>query len=520
MAGGTVNKVVNYVWKSTGAEGVTDGMKKLALQAALVAIAYKTVTAAQDFLVSSTRAAVDANEDMNKFLVVMGDNAHTVNQELETLADTTNRNVFELRALSAGLQDMLVPMGVDRELASGLSSDFTRLAIDLSSFNNVPVGEVMNALKSGLAGLSRPMRNFGVDLRQATVDQELLNMGVLGGYDAATTAERAIAVYNLTVRQSADAQGDAARTADEAANLLVGFSAKVDEAKVKIGDKFLPVIEQLIPRLEELGAEVFPLIMESFSEVADTLLKYGPDIIEVISSLIEAIQWLHQAAEDLSTVSRVFHGVGSLGISEASRGIDELVEAQQVLRENTEFLSGLPIIPTQAQERVSISDILTGLTGIASRAVNAGNSLLTMAQDYEQAQGTIAGAGPLLTAKDLMPEDLDAAKLAETLELARELRIQAAAEAVTIEESRIGKIEELELASFEERAAATRLLADETAGFITTAFLDSWDSALDGAKRFLAQVAEEFAASQLLGLLGAGAKGATGGVGGFLLDMF
>ena len=145
--GSTVNKVVDYEYRTSGAGQAAGQMQGLITKAALLAAAYKAASAATDFMRDSITAAVDANEDWNKFVVVMGENAEAVNAELETFADTTNRNVYELRALSAGIQDMLVPMGVARDEAAGLSTDFVKLATDPYTGSALAFGGLTAALQ-------------------------------------------------------------------------------------------------------------------------------------------------------------------------------------------------------------------------------------------------------------------------------------------------------------------------------------------------------------------------------------
>ena len=50
------------------------------------------------------------------------------------------------------MQDLLVPMGFARDAASEMSKSVTTLAIDLSSFNNIPVDDALLAIRSALIG--------------------------------------------------------------------------------------------------------------------------------------------------------------------------------------------------------------------------------------------------------------------------------------------------------------------------------------------------------------------------------
>ena len=510
--GSTVNKIVDYEYRTSGTQAAGVQFDGLISKAAALAAAYKALDIAIDFTRDSVMAAVDANEDWNKFMVVMGDNAEMVNAQLEEFADTTNRNVYELRALTASVQDMLVPMGVARDEAAQLSTNFVQLATDVGSFNNVGTAEVLNAIQSALAGQSRPLRRFGVDTRVAALESQALAMGIRGTWQELDQATQAQVLYAKIVADTADAQGDATRTADEAANVMRGFQASVDRAKVEIGNNFLPVIEELTPRLEELGAEIFPLIMEAAQEVADALLTYGPEIIDTISDLVEAIQWLKQAAEDAQLASRIIEGIATVGISEGIRGIQELTEAQRIMRENAEWMDSIPFLP-RVQDNGA--DVVGLFNSEADSVTGAGSSFLQMARDYETAQGTIEGAGPLIRDDD--PMGLG------KMDFAERARQQAEAEIAMLEavDAKRAEITEMALMREEEvyteRMMALQGVADQSVGIIVGGFTGGFDQVIDGFKNMLGEMASEFLKSQILGAIFGGGKGlVTGGIGGFL----
>ena len=73
------------------------------------------------------------------------------------------------------LGNMLVPMGIGRKKAAEMSKQLVELAADMASFNNASPEETLDALRSGLAGETEPLRKFGVFLnrrpRQAGGDE-------------------------------------------------------------------------------------------------------------------------------------------------------------------------------------------------------------------------------------------------------------------------------------------------------------------------------------------------------------
>jgi hypothetical protein len=62
---------------------------------------------------------------------------------------------------------------------AGFSTDFTKLASDLSSFNNSTPQEAIDALGAALRGESEPLRKFGVLLSADAIAAEALRMGLV-----------------------------------------------------------------------------------------------------------------------------------------------------------------------------------------------------------------------------------------------------------------------------------------------------------------------------------------------------
>ncbi len=568
--GDGANKAAGGLDKTTlASQQASDGLGGLILKFVSLAAAIAAARQVVNLFTSSVSLAVDANEDMNKFMVVMGDNAGMVNSRLETLADTTNRNVYELRALSSGLQDMLVPMGVERELASELSTDFTRLAIDLSSFNNVPVGEVMNALKSGMAGLSRPMRNFGVDLRMATVNQELLNMNIAGGYEAATTAERAQAIYNLTLSQSADAQGDAARTADEAANVIVGFKAAIEEAQVEIGNEFLPVIETLIPLIRDGLGDALPIVQHIAERIAEDLQRYGPLFIEIFGLMVKQTAFLVEHLEILEKTARgaagpavwlLAEGVEYLGdrnieaaeevkwlstsLETALTPMRQYIESLSTEIEYTENLGGQVEILTNFTKDLTREQITAAMATVELNRVELMRSaslkdgitpgiqaqitaldeyvirLKTLAGTLSSSTGAATGGGGAgrsagreesisLLNEEALLEERHYEKTIAMLEMEMQLKDTMFAKGM---ERRQMELEQVN-AQMEPLISAAQRSTDIMVSSLTGGF----DSIKDGFKNMLQDLAKEWAKSQIMKLLfSGGAKAATGGAGFFI----
>ena len=139
----------------------------------------------------------DIEEMQGKSKVVFGNFRKNVVKELTEFGDAVGRSSFELEEMASSVQDTFVPMGFARGEASKLSVELTKLAVDTASFNNASDTQTMEAFKSALVGNHETVRRFGVVITEATLNQELLNMGIQGGAKAATNAQKVQARLNL-----------------------------------------------------------------------------------------------------------------------------------------------------------------------------------------------------------------------------------------------------------------------------------------------------------------------------------
>jgi hypothetical protein len=74
-------------------------------------------------------------------------------------------------------------------------------------------------------------------------------MGLYDGTGALTAQAKVLATQKLILEQTSDAQGDFARTSKGAANQQRILSAEIEDAKVAIGQAFLPILEAVLPVL-------------------------------------------------------------------------------------------------------------------------------------------------------------------------------------------------------------------------------------------------------------------------------
>jgi len=188
-------------------------------------------------------AAVDLGEQQSKNDQVFRDSS----AEVKAFARTTSTayGMSERAALEAAgtLGNMLVPMGVARRQAAGMSTRLVGLAGDMASFNNASPEKTLDALRAGLSGETEPLRRFGVFLSAARVEQEALKVSGKDNAKKLTQDAKAQAAYNLILRDTKDQHGDVGRTYDSLANAQRRLAAQREEISAIFGKLTLPVLE-------------------------------------------------------------------------------------------------------------------------------------------------------------------------------------------------------------------------------------------------------------------------------------
>lgn len=239
----------------------------------------------------SIKAASDVQELMNLVAVTFGDATDSVVMWASETSDAVQRSRYDLLQAAGDFASFLKPLGVAPEQVKPMSQALAQLTTDIGSFRNMADAEVMTRLFSGMAGETEAVRRLGIDIGVAAVEAELLSLGFEGNFQTATQAQKAVARYNLIMRQTSDAQGDAIRTAGSFENQWKGFLATMRDVRVAIGNHLLPIATRLVSAARNIGIG-FNNLSESGQRTilmfAGIAAAVGPGLI-VLGTLIRLI---------------------------------------------------------------------------------------------------------------------------------------------------------------------------------------------------------------------------------------
>jgi|9_EtaG_2_1085328.scaffolds.fasta_scaffold00224_3 hypothetical protein len=245
--------------------------------------------------------ASGVEEMQAKSSVVFGEFTKTVRSELEAFGDSVGRSTHELEGMAASVQDTFVPLGFARGEAAQLSTQLTKLAVDVASFNNASDTETMAAFQSAIVGNHETVRRFGIIITEATLQQELFRMGINKTSQEATNQEKVQARLNLIMAGTTDAQGDAARTSGSFANQSKALTAALEELAVNVLTPLLPALSGIVGGLVDAtnATNQFLTAIGLLEEQGDATVKSLSRQAEIAVELKEKEDALAKATERL-----------------------------------------------------------------------------------------------------------------------------------------------------------------------------------------------------------------------------
>lgn len=248
----SVSKSIDAVEKNTKSftsriEAMQPAFKKMA---AAGTVAFAAISAG---VYKTTQSAAIAEGSWNKFNTVFGEGADDMRAFIDNIRKEMPTATHEIARMGADLQDLLVPMGLARDQAQGLTQGFLDVANKVAAFNDVDPTEVLAAFKSGLSGSSEPLRRFGINALDSSIELEAMETGLLAvgqkltDLDPITRSQiKAQALLTLSVKQSADAINGFEVNNDSLIRRQQDLQARIAELSVTLGNMFLPILDQIV----------------------------------------------------------------------------------------------------------------------------------------------------------------------------------------------------------------------------------------------------------------------------------
>lgn len=254
-------------------------------------------------------------ENMNLFTVAMGKSADEGKRLAFNLQKVLGIDAGEAMRYMGLFKQITTSFGVVSKQSTVMSENLTQLGYDIASYFNISTEKSFEKLQSGLAGQTRALREIGIDISQARLQQELYNLGIREKVSNLSQADKAELRYIAIMKQSTNAQGDMARTIQTPANALRILRAQFQITSRAIGSAFIPALQAILPPI----TAVIQIIGELASELAAFLGFELPKID--YSKMDTGVSGIADNAEKAST------GIGNIGknAKESKKEMDNLI---------------------------------------------------------------------------------------------------------------------------------------------------------------------------------------------------
>lgn len=238
---------------------------------------------------SMVQSASDFEENLNKVDVAFGNSANAVKEWSNTAIKQFGLSKNQALQATSLFGDMATSMGLTKPAAAEMSMSLAGLAGDLASFKNVSIDQAMTALNGVFTGETESLKQLGIVMTETNLEEFASKTGKV--YSQMSQAEKVQLRYNYVMEMTKNAQGDYARTADGTANSLRTFQGSVDNLKIALGERLLPILTPLIQnatKLVDAFANASPVIQNTVLIIGGIMAVMGP-LLVVFGTVIKSI---------------------------------------------------------------------------------------------------------------------------------------------------------------------------------------------------------------------------------------
>lgn len=372
------------------ADGATLNVRKFGKEALLGAasaggLALGAAAAAAgviNFGKETVTAATSLNESINAVNVVFGDAADGVLAIGENAATSFGLAQSEFNGFAVQFSNFATTIAEQegRDVAEVIEEMTGRIA-DFASVMNIDVPQAAEKFRSGLAGETEPLRQFGIDVSAAAVNQKALELNLANTTAELTEQDKVLARYELIMEQTDKVAGDFKNTQGDLANATRTFSALLEDFKAQLGESIIPFLGDFVLQLTNIlrilddNPEVN--FFEKYTASAALITGQSPEVVKAILDQAEAVFLLNE--ENAKAVAVTEESIGASNRHRGSRhaeadAIDEVTEAF----EGTELA-----VQNAADALEAYDDAFRRLTDPIFRHLDDQRNLQTAYEDYE-----------------------------------------------------------------------------------------------------------------------------------------
>lgn len=314
-----------------------------------------------DMLVDFGKQAIELGSDLEEV-------QNVVDVTFKTMSDKVNKFAKDAQK-SAGLSEKMAKQyvgtfgamadsfGFTEVEAYEMSTALTQLTGDVASFYNLSQDEAMNKLKGVFTGETEALKELGVVMTQAALD----NYALANGFDKTTASmteqEKVALRYQFVMDQLAASSGDFVRTQDSWANQSKVLSLQWESLMATLGSGLIDVLS---PGMSFLTDKLLPALQKGVDFVAE--LMDPPESTKLRKKLKDA-------ADAVEDANEAFEG--------SAKAIDNTAIKAEIYKDMLEDLAETGLDTADAQEQyIHIVDQLNELYPELNLQINEHTGML------------------------------------------------------------------------------------------------------------------------------------------------
>ena len=335
---------------------------------------------------AAVKSASDLEETISKTGVVFDELSDKVMAWSETSIEAMGLAQGTALDMASTFGDMGTGMGLTLSAATDMSMQLTQLSADLASFKNIGIDRVQQALTGVYTGETEALKSLGVVMTQTNLQAFALSQGITKQISAMTQAEQVQLRYQYVMAQTANAQGDFARTGDSFANQTRKLTQTVKQIGESFGTLLLPSITSVVGKLAEGAQWIAELDDDTKSMVLSVgtaaaamgpLLLAGAKMLKLITSIKLALAGFGMTVSPLLAVAGVLATAIGVGVysalNKASDAIDTTGEKYQKLKA---IVSGTTLNFKTDLDQIDGSTVTVNLDADGTQALEKAQDIL------------------------------------------------------------------------------------------------------------------------------------------------
>lgn len=283
-------------------------------------------------------------EVQNVVDVTFGDMSKKVNEFAQDSIRQFGMSELTLKQTASRFQAMGTAMGIDSNLIKkaneflnkqtdgyiGLSDsmadvslNLTKLTADMASLYDVDQDVVSQDLAAIFTGQTRPLRDYGLDLTQATLKEWAMKQGLDSDIASMSQAEKTMLRYQYVLANTQTAQGDFARTADSWANQIRILKQSFEQLGSVIGGALINAFKPFVKALNS----VLLVVISFVTKVTNALgAIFGWKYEDSGAGLADNFSDVAESADDVADST----GQAAKNIDKMNKGIRQFDELKLI----------------------------------------------------------------------------------------------------------------------------------------------------------------------------------------------